>query len=408
MDDFTSEEQKPLAIKSESDKKNSWDHLLTKTSEPLSSIPTRIEMSNDWVDFDNPSPYAKSLYEAYYYGTFSEWFAKEQSEISQTLYKNRFKRLMIWLRTFRFTHKNSDQVLNQYQTYRINECMVKPQSTGLREILLFLSNSIQCQHISTETIAYIDRLQRATRREASTPNIPHSLTGYLSTMPWLREILGERKYLQIESPRILMRSLSVIVASTLEWILKQKAIAKSRIGLNLPEIQQALLKKNNDVATYGQKLMHYVAQFDHSQPDPTTELLITDLVNPTSKQIVIERFLQDELVISTKINNKNTLLFQKSSLFTPHHWNRPCKVEELLFSWLMAWLAIQPSDIPKLKQQNIALIRNSSGRITELFIDYFKGRSKKNHRTMTLSTREVEGRAILTFLQSPYVNIPVA
>ena len=380
--------------------KNEWDLLLSETHAPLSRIPERIKLSGVWVDLDNPSPYAQHLYQALYSALCNDWYQVTISEISQSRLQGPLKDFLLWLRSYRFTRKHADQILNKYQTYRINKCGVLPQSTGLKIIFLFLTNATYCEQVSMETIAYVHQLKHTTRIEDACTAVPYSLTGYCATMPWLREALGERKYMQLESPRLLMRSFSVVVAATLEWILAHKAIAKSRIGSNLPDVQQQRLRGTNDNGVYGRKLMRHVANFANSQPDPTTELLLADLANPPVKQLVVERFIRGDFSIRPNIKGKETNLFQRPHIFTPGNWDKPGGIEELLFGWLMAWLAVQPNDISKLKPQNIVLIKNPAGRITELFVDYYKGRAKRNYRTMTLSTKEVEGSAILSYLKS--------
>ncbi len=73
------------------------------------------------------------------------------------------------------------------------------------------------------------------------------------------------------------------------------------------------------------------------------------------------------------------------------------QMEAWMFSWLMASQAVQPSDVPKLKKQSFRMLKVGE-RVTHIECEYFKGRANAIHRTRLLSTRTVEGRAVLLYL----------
>lgn len=72
-------------------------------------------------------------------------------------------------------------------------------------------------------------------------------------------------------------------------------------------------------------------------------------------------------------------------------------IEQQMFTWLMASLAVQPSDIPKLTKNNFRRL-TVGGKVTHIECEYFKGRANAIHGTRNLSTKKIEGKALLTYL----------
>ena len=73
--------------------------------------------------------------------------------------------------------------------------------------------------------------------------------------------------------------------------------------------------------------------------------------------------------------------------------------ESILFSYLMAFQTVQPSDISKLTLRDFKFIRRRDGRITHIESDYFKGRANTVHQVKTLQTKDDIGRAVLRYLE---------
>lgn len=73
------------------------------------------------------------------------------------------------------------------------------------------------------------------------------------------------------------------------------------------------------------------------------------------------------------------------------------EIERLMFSWLMASLAVQPYDINKLTKDDFRLMKIGQ-RATHIECEYFKGRANAIHRTRSLSVKKIEGKALLTYL----------
>jgi len=169
-------------------------------------------------------------------------------------------------------------------------------------------------------------------------------------------------------------------------------------------LQKYELKNSYDASVYGKHLVNCIAQFQNGQPDAVTQLLLTDIANPMFVDELRQHAILGKVTYRPRIKGKNPWMFQQPFLFTPRQLTSHSKIEQLLFGWLMAWLAIQPSDIAKLKTNHFAQIKNQAGRTTDIFVEYFKGRSGSNHSTRYLSMNEIEGRAIQAYLKSIPAN----
>ena len=86
-------------------------------------------------------------------------------------------------------------------------------------------------------------------------------------------------------------------------------------------------------------------------------------------------------------------------MFHPNCRNSYSPLEELLLAYLVACEAIQPTDIPKLKTSDYALATNSSGRLTMIECQYYKGRAGSIHQPAMLMASDSWTQAIYLYLQ---------
>ncbi len=82
------------------------------------------------------------------------------------------------------------------------------------------------------------------------------------------------------------------------------------------------------------------------------------------------------------------------------HIDKPKTVgEQTIFSWIMAYQTVQPSDIQKLKLKDFSFVRRNNGRITHIDLEYFKGRANSIHQVRTLETSSLLGTVVLNYIE---------
>jgi hypothetical protein len=65
---------------------------------------------------------------------------------------------------------------------------------------------------------------------------------------------------------------------------------------------------------------------------------------------------------------------------------------------LCAWQTVQPSDVLKLKRNDFVINKNQNDTPISIQINYYKGRSARNLEPPMLDARQIEARAILTYI----------
>lgn len=73
-------------------------------------------------------------------------------------------------------------------------------------------------------------------------------------------------------------------------------------------------------------------------------------------------------------------------------------IEQVMFAWLMSGLTVQPTDIAKLDHDSFRKIEIGR-KVIDIECEYFKGRAKVFHTTRSLSTKTLEGEAVLAYLK---------
>ncbi len=75
-----------------------------------------------------------------------------------------------------------------------------------------------------------------------------------------------------------------------------------------------------------------------------------------------------------------------------------------MFAWLMACLTVQPSDISKLSREDFRFVV-VGGKVRSIECEYFKGRADAFYNTRSLSTKKLEGKALLTYIEQTEAQI---
>lgn len=385
-----------------SEKNNSnFDIALPEQSQSLLSSPTRLVLDDKVYPFDNTHQDAKTIYHTIHTALLSDWWHESLAEYTQTALKSVLGIFLNWMSEHHLTEDNRFDVLNDYQTFRVNEGNVKPQSTGASYLLTVLQiGTDHCEQ--EEQYRYIQTLIDSTKILETTDRTPDTLTSWFSQMDWLRTIVGDDDWLAMESPKRLTESFSVTIASTLLWVQKIRSSIR------------ALVKKNSRLASIGENLekryrnAHYCRQLlllasrDSSVlPDGTLNLLLADFVQPAAHEYVRSNLQAGKSIsIRPRIDGRYTFAFSRPMLFALENIDSPSEIESQLAGWLCAWQTVQTADIQKLKPHHYTIHTNKQGRPISLQCNYYKGRSGRYQEPPVLDAQQIEFKALIKFLNT--------
>lgn len=331
-----------------------------------------------------------------------------------------FKSFLPFLDTYDFDEFaiGSPKVVKAFETYRVNECGLKPQSTNAHEVLKILRRGVKTlkfkeyardfPHDSTFVHAIVDRtsLSLPVERKQCT------LSLFLSQSTWLRQHVGSREYNKISSPKLLINSFSVSIA-TLMCIVQEvvETFYDFVIRYNIL-VENLELTEQTDIKAYKFFFRDFIHQI-------LTEHCPLEKLPPEILVIFSSIISQENLEILNKGKNIPVQSVRTKGIFDLHFLYSIVKVahavtdspesrtenipvspvESRFFSWLMAWLAVQPENIAKLTLRNFAISEDKNGSPLFFNINYVKGRGNTRYETKSVSASTVEGRAILNHLK---------
>lgn len=400
MNEPRRQEIRPLYLDTNID----FDLAFPESGSAFLDLYDNLKLEGKLYDLNLKNEFSKSLCMIIYISLKTEWFESLSARSRKSLI-NHLSNFVEWLYFASISKKNCYSVLKDFESHRVNIAGVKPQSTGVRQVLYFLNHGLySTNQYDQSTIQYITHLMRSTVISIGETPESFTLTNFFASMPWLKEIMGERAYLSLESPKRLIDSFSIVIATTLFFILKTKETARMRV-----EDQSVLTEgvsgtyTRPDYLRLSGNLLFHLAEMknDTLAYDDLTELVLLDCV-PASRR-------DDLISVSKKYKKKKNLAFNRYKggpqlftlphIFHPKTWTCQSELEELLFSWLCAWQTVQPSDISKLKHQDFVIHKNKNGRPISLQISYYKGRSGKTQFPQMLDARSIEGQAIIFYLE---------
>lgn len=357
-----------------------------------------------FVTLSNTSPFAEYIFSAISEGTLSDWFIGLKDNRHYLRY---IKEFVLFLNNYSFDTVNRYKVLKDFESFKVNEEGLKPQSTGLSNLINLITNGIESSQLPNDQILYLITLTNTTKPSKSSDRTPHTLNHWFN-ISWLKSYIGEDAFLKLESPKLLMGGFNVTIATTLSYLISAKKELKEKIKNNQISMEQLcssggeyskLTARNK--TKYSQNLFQLTANFDLGKPlDKSTQCMLLDLVN----QVPFERVMETikikgvkavPFLFHAKTNKK--INFTKSNLFTPQYLNAPSPIEELLFSWLVSSQMVQPEDVFKLKRNHFIFERNSQGTVILAQCIYYKGRTGDNKETPLLNKSDIELSALIDY-----------
>lgn len=314
----------------------------------------------------SPHPDHKIIYRTISSSINTSWFTELKDNTKKTfLSKIRF--FINWMNENDVSRekKNRYECIDDYAAFRISVPEVKNTDSSLIKNLL--KKGMNSAALSQDELLYIRNLIKVSKQNIRSPSESFTMSDWFS-MPWLRQVLGEAKYLQLESPSRLLLSFRVTVATTLLYLLEAREQWQKKLLVAPTKVDSQKWH-----VIWGLDLLKKLAvlKSDGSPDNVLTNCLWLDLISPTGQQRVKERISWQGL------NNLNNVrdYFLRPMLFDENYHHRYSFIEERLAAWLVACEAIQPSDIKKLKSTHYAIEFSSGGRLLFMQCNYYKGRA---------------------------------
>lgn len=386
------------------DDPNEFQSILGAPITSLEILPVRLNMNGKLVELSNSHSDAQKIYKTIVAALQSDWF-QSLGDHSQCSIRTILFGFFYWFNSHPINPQNCMHILNDYQAHRVNKDEIKPNSVRIGDICNVLRNGIFTDLVDQETLIFVDTLLNNTTISLNEDVEQVTLTSFFSSMPWLRRELGEHDYLRIESPKRLIDSFSIAVASTLLLIIeaKKQAIKKvdsKQIGLAAKNLECQRDRMNH----WGRDLLMQLGKINlDGQPEEIlTELLILDLIRDNCREYVLDTWRQDSnnvLRFKPKIEGKYQPIFGYPLIFSPDYFSGPSIIEQTLCAWLCACQVVQPSDIAKLKLEDFVISKNRVGRPLAMQCVYYKGRSGCTQELPMLDAKQVEARALLAYLE---------
>lgn len=387
------------------DEPSDFSRVLPIPATKIDVFPKRLHLGKTSVPLDNSHLAAQYIYKNIVHAMESDWYQSLNTR-SLPQYQTTLQAFLPWLSRQKITSANKFSLLKNFEAYRVNDIKVKPQSTGLRVLLKIISQGLNCDTISQEHFDYIDLLLDSTVPSVPDERTPDTLTGFFTSIPWFRNVLGESDYLQLESPKRLMESFSIVVAATLLLIINEKQKVISQIGdVNSIGIEGLNKRKDKALAHWSRDLLFKFGQLTpkNKTANLATELMFLDSVKVKNQSALLSIWAQsikeEKIWKTVYVEGRREIPFGAPCIFSPEWLFRPSPIEQFLFSLLCAWQTIQPSDVTKLKRNNIVISKNSAGHTASIQISYYKGRSGYEHETPLLDPNSIEGKALCAYLE---------
>jgi hypothetical protein len=344
-----------------------------------------------------PNNYHDVLFQAFIRGMQSDWFVNTLGERTKLTYQEYIRLFICWLNEtgYQTTGHNRYESLKAFEAHEMNERGIKNSTLGILKRIL--NHGIDSPFLSPDDRSFLETLLNLTKPAGKPKANTITLSDWFS-LSWLRPILGDKNYLQLESPRRLFLSFRITIATTLLFLLE---IRQQRLRIPFEYFKTS---NQNWQYKWNRLLIPCIGSFDENgEPaDDLTQALFRDLVKPSMYDFMKANISHSGIC---KLQEKYTIKgsgkrpWLKPVLFHPTYQNQYSPIEEMLLAWLSACEAIQPKDISKLKTTDYSSETTSSGRLIMMECSYYKGRAGGIRKTSILMARDIWTRALHLYIK---------
>lgn len=333
-----------------------------------------------------------------------------------------------WLNNHSINGRNRATIVKDFETFRVNECEVQPQSSQATGVLNAFKVGLAVKGFKDKRsqleVAYIRNIIDKTKLSKNSVAVQTTLTNYFGHVQWIREYMDNDLFNRVASPKALMASFSITVATLMleaQRLLDELELycIEHKITEDLLNVERTYTREKDHQKI---KLLHLVNTFCQGYSNESSafiKVMLFDISNPATYQYNLGRLKSGEKLVrkafsGSKIDTVSTCngLFsydtvlavvkraEKKQLGVTDIPPIPVTpLEQMCFIWLMAWQAVQPTDIAKLKKSDFRFMERSNGSVTHVGCEYYKSRAHDYKEVPLLAVRDIEGRAVLRYIQ---------
>ncbi|MEI6895805.1 MAG: hypothetical protein V5789_14515 [Colwellia sp.] len=340
-----------------------------------------------------------------------------------------------WLNSHIIDGRNRSNIVKDFETFRVNECNVKPQSSQAIAILDALRVGYEVEgfrdKLSQSEVVYLRNIIDNTKLSKKLDPEQTTLTSYFSQVQWVREHMDNKLFNRIASPKALIESFSITVATLMleaQRLLDELELYcfEHNITMNKLTIERST---KSDYSHKNWQLRHLLNTFCIGYNDKSLDcikVMLFDISSPLAYQDNLRRLKSGEKIgknafrTEFKTVNNDIGLFSLDTILAVVQraeqkqlgatYIPPMPVtalEQRCFLWLMACQMVQPTDIPKLKKSDFRVMERTNGTVTHVSCEYYKSRAHDYKETPLLAVIDAEGNAIISFIQRQLLHIDV-
>lgn len=358
-----------------------------------------------------------------------------------------------YLNDYKFIEGKESKFFRDYEYYRVNNLMLKPSSSGLSALLKWVRGASEFDGFTVNKAWQYNFIESAIGTTAyktrSDDREQITLTEWFGYSTWLRRDdigVGHELYSRLASPKALVASFITTICVQLNEIqLAKDALINFFRGMRvMPSDFPLFSKSEKRTATQNckalgrarhrsliklQKLYHAASAEENACKYLRLAMLfvVREFSYPQYFELIKDVFLNNERIPDSmdlrdpnKFNLPTIRSASSEALFGLRFLNyialyasteknkfvdKPKSLaEQTIFSWLMAYQTVQPSDISNLKLKDFKFVRRNNGRVTHIDLQYFKGRANSLHQVRTLDASNLLGSVVLKYIED-LVNI---
>jgi hypothetical protein len=333
-----------------------------------------------------------------------------------------------WLNTHTINGRNRATIVKDFETFRVNECKVEPQSSQALATLSALNVGLAVKWFGDKLLqsetAYLRHIVDKTKLSKKSVSKQTTLTYYFGQLQWIREYMDNDLFNRVASPKTLMASFSITVATLMleaQRLLDEleSYCINHQITTDMLTIERTYKQESGHQRALIRHLINFFCKGYNDESPACIKVMLFDMSNPSAysdnlrrlecgKVLVSKAFQSDSVGTITQVCalfNYDTVLAvvkraeQKQLGATDIAPMPVTPLEQMCFIWLMAWQAVQPMDIAKLKKSDFRFMERTDKTVTHVSCVYYKSRAHDYKETPMLAVSDVEGEAVNSYIQ---------
>ena len=265
----------------------------------------------------------------------------------------------------------SFSIIKSFETDEINSGL-KPQSTKARKLISILRKGLYEGGLNVEEFRFVKDLSQKTRLVKSEPPEAVNLGQWFAKHQWIRNHIGD-DYQRLASPKRLMRSFVVTVATTLVTLLQ----ARKSVRENKDVFQRYL--DSSKVQTSPKKTQYLIADLLLSV-SKSNDIRHAETLNVIEMEC-IKRSHETRVKNTVSSSGDNGYEEVLDGLNSDYPYHRPVLfvseeisiAEQLLMYFLLCNLAIQPTNANNITRSNFSIRYNQQGKPRLIRVGVFQG-----------------------------------